>query len=231
MMPVLNPDTGPTDDRFSEVELECARKLGVATLHEAAGQIGALPRDIHCQTPAFKIAGAALPVLSSALDNLWLHRAVYAAEPGDVLVVSVGGAYDAGYWGEILSWAAHMRGIGGLVIDGCVRDRAQLEAVGVPVFARGLCVRGTTKREDGPGAIGQPVVIGDVVVCRGDLVVGDDDGVVILPRKSARAALENGTERINAEDRLIKQIQAGASTMDLYGLPALESAADSIALS
>lgn len=207
-----------THVQYSELELDLARSLGVATLHEAAGQVGALPSMISCRTTGLKIAGPAFPVLCGGFDNFWLHQAVYAATPGEILVVSVGGAYEAGYWGEILSWAAHERGLGGVVIDGCVRDQAQLQIVGLPIFARGLCVRGTTKRTDGAGAIGQPLLIGDVPVYRGDLVVGDEDGVVVLPKEVARVALEKGEERVSTEDSMIKAIRKGETTLDLYSL-------------
>ena len=131
-------------------------------------------------------AGPALTVHSPGGDNLWLHRALDVAQPGDVLVVHVSGAHEHGYWGEIMTTMAKVRGLAGLVIDGCVRDGVLLEQIGFPVFARGLCIRGTGKDYGAIGWIGEPVLIGDVTVSAGDLVVGDGDGVVAVPRARCR---------------------------------------------
>lgn len=95
-----------------------ARQFGTASLHEAAGKIGALPRAIKPMAPGFRVCGPAFTVHGPGNDNLWLHRAIVAAHPGDVLVAFVSGAYDAGYWGEIMSTAATAVDLGGLVIDG-----------------------------------------------------------------------------------------------------------------
>ena len=120
-------------------------------MHEAGGKIGALPSIIKPVAPAFRCCGPALTVHSPGGDNLWLHRALDVAQPGDVLVVHVSGAHEHGYWGEIMTTMAKVRGLAGLVIDGCVRDGVLLEQIGFPVFARGLCIRGTGKDY---GAIG-----------------------------------------------------------------------------
>jgi 4-hydroxy-4-methyl-2-oxoglutarate aldolase len=193
-------------------------RLGSATLHEAAGQIGALPSEIKTRTPSLALAGRAFPVTCPPADNLWLHRAVYAAEPGDVIVASVGGEYEAGYWGEVLSCAALSRGLAGLVIDGGVRDQARLEEIGVPVFSRTICMRGTTKSRDGQGALRAPVTIGGVVINHGDLVVGDQDGVLVLPAKRVSVIINAGEQRARKEEEYIARIMAGQTTLELYGL-------------
>jgi 4-hydroxy-4-methyl-2-oxoglutarate aldolase len=151
-------------------------------------------------------------------DNLWLHRAVYAARPGDVLVVDVAGHFEAGYWGEILSWAARSRGLAGVVIDGGVRDVARLAEIGVPVFSRCLSIRGTTKHADGRGRLNQPTVVGGLIVQPGDLVVGDDDGVVLLPRADVPGILEKALARQGRETEIIAQIRDGRTTLELFGL-------------
>ena len=130
-------------DRVSADVVAAARTLPAATLHEAGGKIGALPSLIKPVAAAFRCCGPALTVHSPGGDNLWLHRALDIAQPGEVLVVDVSGAYDHGYWGEIMTTMAKARGLAGLVIDGCVRDGVLLEQIGFPVFARGLCIRGT----------------------------------------------------------------------------------------
>ncbi len=195
-----------------------ALALGSATLHEAAGQIGALPAAIQNVTTGLHIAGTALTVSGPPGDNLWIHRAVYASEPGDVLVISVSGAYEAGYWGEILSWAAKARGIGGVVLDGCVRDSSRLVDIGVPVFARGLCIRGTTKLADGTGEINGVLTLGATDVNPGDLVIGDEDGLVVLPTGRVDEVLSKAQVRAEREAEIIASLRAGSRTLDLYGL-------------
>ena len=157
-----SPDTpsGPTIrsdfERPDAAAIAAARGLPTATLHEAGGRIGVMPSAIKPVAPGMRVCGPAVTVHSPGGDNLWLHRAIYVAQPGDVLVVHVSAAYDFGYWGEIMSCAAKTRGLAGLVIDGCVRDGAILADFGLPVFARGLCIRGTGKDHGARGWINFP---------------------------------------------------------------------------
>lgn len=197
-------------------QLEQAALLPSSTLHEAAGKIGALPSAIKPVHPSFRICGAAVTVQSPPADNLWLHRAIVAARPGDVLVVHVGGHYEAGYWGEVMSQAARARGLAGLVIDGCVRDGAILERFGFPVFARGLCIRGTGKDFDARGWINAPTLFGDVTVEPGDLIVGDTDGVVAIPRARIDEVLAKARQREEDEARIIERLAAGENSLDIY---------------
>ncbi|MFJ9562830.1 RraA family protein [Streptomyces fuscichromogenes] len=188
-----------------------------ATLHEAAGRKGALPSAIGPAFTGARVVGPAFPVASPPGDNLWIHRALYAARPGDVLVVDVGGGTEFGYWGEILSTAAIARGLAGLVINGGVRDRDALADLGLPVFSTGLCIQGTGKDFDATGSLGERVRIGEVFVERGDLVVGDADGVVVIPRADTESVLDAGAERDAKEAELMRRIRAGERTLDLYG--------------
>jgi 4-hydroxy-4-methyl-2-oxoglutarate aldolase len=210
--------TGETGRVAEQVEL--AASLGTATLHEAAGKVGALPSAIQRLTSGLVLAGRVVTVTGPPADNLWLHRAVYAAGEGDVLVAVPGNHYEAGYWGEVLSSAARARGLAGIVIDGCVRDRDRLTDIGVPVFGRGFCMRGTSKHADGEGAINQPVVLGDVVVNPGDFILGDGDGVLALPFDRLTEVLERSVARQNKEVQILKALEAGATTLELYSLPA-----------
>lgn len=133
-----------------------AGRYGAATLHESFGQKGALPACIKPIVGHVRVCGPAVTVQCPPGDNLWLHRAIYVAEPGDVLVVQVGEHYECGYWGEIMAHAALARRLGGLVINGCVRDGSQLAQLAFPVFARGLCIRGTQKDREAMGWINAP---------------------------------------------------------------------------
>ena len=204
-------------ERLPEDLLAQAAKLPTATLHEAGKKIGALPSAIKPVAAQFRFAGSALTVHSPPGDNLWLHRALEVAQPGDVMVVFTSGAYEHGYWGEIMTTMAQVRGLAGLVIDGCVRDGALLAEFGFPVFARGLCIQGTGKDFGAIGWINHPVTMGQVVVHAGDLVVGDGDGVVVIPQASAPEVVQAGLQREADEAAILDRLRQGESTMTVYG--------------
>lgn len=204
-------------DRVNAELVQAAKSLSTATLHEAAGKIGALPSAIKPLDASARICGTAFTVDSPGGDNLWLHRAIYAAHRGDVLVVRTAGKYEHGYWGEIMSTAAAARGIAGLVIDACVRDGSLLPSIGLPVFARGLCIRGTGKDFGATGWINAPVLFDDVIVHPGDLIVGDADGVVCLPRQQVATILQAASNRDQQEAAIIERLKAGETTLDIYG--------------
>ena len=187
-----------------------------ATLHEAMGRKGAFPHDIKPIAPKMTLCGPALTVSCPPMDNLGIHRAIYLAQPGDVLVVRVGGGYEGGYWGEIMTFAAQQRGIAGLVIDGCVRDRDLIEEMGFPVFSRGLAIHGTIKKEK--GVINRPLKIGEVLINPGDLLVGDSDGVVLVPQSEISRAIEASQQREDKEDQYKKELAEGKSTLEIIGL-------------
>lgn len=203
--------------RLPAVLVAAAAKLPTATLHEAAKKIGALPSVIKPVAPQFRFAGSALTVHAPGGDNLWLHRALDVAQPGDVMVVFASGAYEHGYWGEIMTTAAQVRGLAGLVIDACVRDGVLLSDIGFPVFSRGLCIQGTGKDFGATGWINHPVSIGQVVVHAGDLVVGDSDGVVVIPHARAAEVVAAGEKREFDEADILLRLKAGESTMQIYG--------------
>jgi 4-hydroxy-4-methyl-2-oxoglutarate aldolase len=204
-------------ERVRAALVESARALPSATLHEAAGKRGALPAAIKPVAAGFRICGAALTVHAPGGDNLWLHRAIYAAQPGDVLVVSVGDAYEYGYWGEVMSTASQVRKLGGLVIDACARDRVLLEQIGFPVFARGLSIQGTGKDFGARGWINAPIRVGNVTVQAGDLIVGDEDGVVCVARQHAAQAIDAGHAREAAEADQLRRLRAGETTLGIFG--------------
>jgi len=195
-----------------------ARAFGAATLHEAFGRQGDLPAAIRAAS-LLRVAGPALTVSTAPGHNLLIHRALLQARPGEVLVVALtaptedGHAF--GYWGDILTTAAIEKGIAGLVIDGCVRDIEAIRALGFPVFCRGTAIRGTAKAPE--GEVGATVRIGAVDIARGDLVVGDADGVVVLPAAQVGATLERAAQREAKERGIVEELKRGRTTMDLYG--------------
>lgn len=196
-----------------------AAKLSTATVHEAAGRLGALPHDIRPLDRAMHVAGRALPVRCPAGDNLFIHRALAEAADGDVLVVDTGAdGRGFGYWGEIMATAAMVRGVSGLVITGGVRDSLQLIQMGHPTFSATVTIRGTGKNSALDGAVGEPIRLGEVVVRRGDLVIGDADGVVVIASAIAAEIVQKSEDRDRAESDIIERINQGALTLDVYNL-------------
>ncbi|GMA65069.1 4-carboxy-4-hydroxy-2-oxoadipate aldolase/oxaloacetate decarboxylase [Alicyclobacillus fastidiosus] len=198
--------------------LNALSTLPSSTVHEAAGRIGNLPSQIKPVSKTMKLCGFAMTVLSPPGDNLWLHRAIYQATPGDILVVDVGTAYEYGYWGEIMTKAAIERGIGGLVINGCVRDLDRLVELDFPIFARGICINGTGKDDQAQSVVNSPARIGDVIVFPGDLVLGDSDGVVVIPRKQVSRVAELAKAREEKELKVMLELRQGKSTLEIYNL-------------
>ena len=202
--------------RLSPHQIQLALAFGSATLHEAAGRTGNLPSIIKPVLSSFRLCGPAFTVHSPGRDNLWIHRAIYAASPGDILVVATGQSLEAGYWGEILNEAAMARGLGGLVIEGGVRDSAALARQNFPVFSTGLCIFGTGKDFGAKAWLNAPVRIGEVVIQGGDLVCGDGDGVVVISRDKLPETLAASAARETDEAQKIARIRAGERTVDLY---------------
>lgn len=187
-----------------------------ALLHEALGKRGALTHDVKPAWPGAKIIGRALTVRSAPGDNLMLHKAVSIAQPGDVLVVTVDGFLEAGIWGEIITVAAQMRGVHGLVTDGAVRDIEPITRLKFPIFSRGISIKGTTKKQK--GEVNRPITIAGVYVEPGDIVVGDVDGVVIVPAAELDAAIAKVHEIRKKEEGIIARLKQGELTIDLLGM-------------
>ena len=203
--------------RPDQTLVEAINGIGTATIHEAGGQIGALPSYIKPVSDNWYVCGVATTVLSPPKDNLWLHRGIYQTQPGDVMIVDTGGFHEAGYWGEIMTHAAQQVGMAGLVIDGGVRDGSILEELGMPVFSAGLCIRGTTKNKDAYGAINEPIRIGEIWIFPGDLIVADRDGVVVVPQSRIAEITEKSKAREDKESVTISKLKAGERTVDMYG--------------
>ncbi len=202
----------------SQAELFELKALGAANLYHGAGETGALDPAIKPIDPAMKLAGPALPVDVPAGDNLALHMAIAKAAPGAVLVVDYKGHMDVAVTGDIMALAARQRGLAGMVIDGAVRDADEITRIGLPVFARGLSIRGPAK--NGPGSVGRPIRLGAVKVHAGDIVVGDRDGVVVLAAGGWSQALDAARGREAREEEVRGKLLAGETTVDLMGLSA-----------
>jgi 4-hydroxy-4-methyl-2-oxoglutarate aldolase len=187
---------------------------GTATLGESGG-LPTAPR-IKAVWPGARVAAPAYTARLSPADNLAIHLAVTLAPAGSVLVVDASQEPERGYWGEVLTTAAQARGLSGLVIDGCVRDVDALEAHAFPVFSAGIALRGAVKVNG--GAVGVPVSVGGVSVSTGDWVVGDRDGVTVVPADSLTAVLEAAAVRTAKEQAMFAALQDGSTTVDLLSL-------------
>ena len=199
-------------DAISRALLE----LGAATLGESGGR--PMQASIKAAWPGAVLAAPAFPVRCTPGDNLAIHDAVACAPFGSALVVDVGTRRELGYWGEVLTTGAEARGLTGLVIDGCVRDAAALVAHRFPVFSTGLALPGATKEL--PGSVGRSTIAGGVEVRLGDWVVGDVDGVTVVPGDELEQVLAAGKARAEKEAGMFAQLRDGATTVELLSLDA-----------
>ena len=189
-------------------------KFSAATLHEAYDKKGALPSIIKPLDDSFSLVGPAVTVELRPGDNLILHKAIYEAKKGDILVVDAKGFTEAGIWGEVMSIAAIEKGISGLVVYGSVRDKKDIVSLGFPVFSSGVCIKGTTKIA--PGFINKPIYISDVMIGPGDIVRGDCNGVVVIKYGDIGGVISKAEEIVEKEKKVIKKIKEGLSTLDIY---------------
>lgn len=174
---------------------------------DCMGRHGALHHSIKPIKDDTKMVGIACTVRLRPGDNLMLHKAVDIAQAGDVLVVDCEGHMKNAPWGELLTLAAMKKGIKGLVIDGVIRDVKDIRALGFPIFCKGMTPNGCDK--DGPGEVNLPISCGGVIVNPGDIVVGDDDGVVIIPRASASMIADATAAKIESEKKRREEIERG----------------------
>ena len=190
------------------------RKIATPTVCECMGGSGNVRFYMSSAIkPVFKgvkMVGTALTCLCHIGDNLMLQKALQLAKAGDVIVVTHGGYTEAAPWGEMMSKAAKMKGVEGLVIDGMVRDTPLLPQIGFTVFAKGAAMAGTVK--NAAGLVNRPIQCGEVYVKPGDIIVGDDDGVVVVPIERAHEVLEKSKAREKKEEETLKRVQKGELT-------------------
>jgi 4-hydroxy-4-methyl-2-oxoglutarate aldolase len=196
--------------------VEAFRSLDVATVYEASGRKGYIDCAIKPIAKGVRLCGPVYTVQCAPGDNLMLHKALQRAPEGSVIVASVGGVYEYGYWGGLMATAGLAKGIGGLVIDGCVRDSVTIAEMGFPVFCRGFCIRGTTKGV--LGLINYPLNFGETTVFPGDLILGDDDGMVIVRLEDCADVLDKSRKRVEFEVKKAEQLKGGMSSVELNGL-------------
>ncbi|HEX9229669.1 MAG TPA: methyltransferase [Arthrobacter sp.] len=179
--PALDTTTGflrPDQDVIDRLA-----KLPAANIGDAMDRLGVADSAIRAIWPGARLAGPAFTVWTRPGDNQGIHRALELARPGDVIVVSGGADESRALLGELIGERAINRGLAGFALDGAARDAEALGEIGMPVFARAITPAGPYK--NGPSRIGTPISFGGVPVLPGDIIIGDSDGIVVIPREQA----------------------------------------------
>jgi 4-hydroxy-4-methyl-2-oxoglutarate aldolase len=194
-------------------------RLGSATVYEAAGRLGHLDLALVQVVPGTRAAGPARTVLCGQGDNLMVHAAMAAVEPGDVLVLTMPEPQAVALVGDLLATQAKVQGAAAILVDGAVRDVDDLARLGLPIWARFVSIRGATKQD--VGTIDGPVTVGGLRVEPGDAVVLDADGCAVVPSERVDEVLELSLAREERERVKREKLRGGALSYDLDDLRSL----------
>lgn len=193
--------------------------LAAAVVSDAMDRQNSMRHTMQPLFPGARLCGPALTVKAPPGDNLMAHKSLQLARPGDVIVIATGGHQDGAPWGELLSLSARQRGVAGVVIEGGVRDRDDIARLGLPVFSTAVLPGGTHKAN--PGSINIPIAVAGVTVAPGDLVIGDGDGVVVVPRLEAARILGRAEAIVAKEAELRERVGRGELLFDILELAKL----------
>ena len=204
--------------RADRAATDALAKYGVATVHEAMGRVGLMKPYMRPIYSAARASGPAVTVSCHPGDNLMIHAAVEVCKPGDVLVVVTHSESTDGMFGELLATSCQAHGVAGLIIDAGVRDTTELTEMKFPVWAKAISAQGTVKAS--PGSVNVPVVCAGAMVHPGDVIVGDADGVVVVPRATAAEVAKAGDQRRSKEEKTRERLAKGELGVEFYGLRA-----------
>jgi regulator of RNase E activity RraA len=182
--------------------------LSTPNISDAMNRFGAMDYNMKPINSNCRFIGPAITVRVRPGDNLMVHKAIDIAEPGDVIVIDTGSCSTNAIWGELVTRAALKKGIAAAVIEGAVRDIKEIEELGFPVFAKYIVPAGCDK--DGPGEINEIICCGGVAVSPGDIVAGDENGVVVIPPHLVEDVIRNSKKKLEYEAKRIDDIEAGA---------------------
>ena len=187
-----------------------------STIADTMGRHGVMMPEIRPIFEPIRVVGVAFTVLNYPNDNITTHKALTMLQPGDVLVIDEGRENNTGSFGHNMSLQARNRGIAGFVSNGCMRDIRLLREEKFPAFCRGVCPRSAQKNT--PGSINVPVQVGGLVISPGDIVVGDDDGVAVIPLAVAEEVIKRARQRMDMEYQQAQDIKNGKKPLEiLYG--------------
>jgi regulator of RNase E activity RraA len=192
--------------RLDSVLIDAFRGLAASNVADAMGRFGFMDPGIQPRS-GLSLCGLAVTVNARPADNLMVHKALQIAQPGDVIVVATGGNVTSAVFGELMCRTSVAAGLGGLVVDGAIRDVDGITALGFPAFSRSVCAGSCDK--DGPGEINVPISCGGIVVSPGDIVIGDRDGIAVVPRDHAREVLDLVRELVRKESLRVAEIERG----------------------
>jgi len=194
-------------ERVDPEVVKQAYKYSAANLSDGLNKFYTMDCGIRQMFASPKMVGTAVTVKVRSGDNLMLHKALELIKPGDVLVVETQGGYGYAVAGELMVRCMKELGLAGMVVDGTVRDLEECEKIGMPIFARGtVCGAGD---KTGPGEINFPIACGGVVVMPGDLIVGDKDGVVVVPKDDVQDVFLAADKKIASERKRHEEISKG----------------------
>lgn len=203
-------------ERAAPETVEAFEDVPTAIVADVTGERSVLDSGVGHVAGEQTLLGTAVTVRSPPGDNLMVHRALKLAEAGDVLVVDAGGHTESAVWGELTSTSAQAHGLAGTVVDGAVRDVRETDDLGYPVYARAVTPSGSHKTV--PGSINVPVPCGGVTVSPGDVVVGDGEGVAVVPRDDAASVAEAAESKVEAETEMRERVADGEYIFDLLDL-------------
>ena len=201
--------------RLTKVELEAWAEIPAAVASDCLGRAHAMAGAIKPLDPGMRLVAQARTVACMAADNSALHGAMRCCEPGDAIVCDGQGFEDAALWGGLMTRAAMDRGIAGLVVDGAVRDSAEIIEAGFPCYSRAVVPRGPHKGFG--GVIDGPISCGGLSVSPGDLVIGDADGVTIVPFGRIAETLAAARAMLEDEAKALEAVAQGADLAEIYG--------------